>query len=82
MLPWLQLVELISSQGKGLPQLVGKRVVTYICNGEINYWVSGAEHLVQSVNLKLYDGRYPSELGGLAHGSVFGKFRTVVAVKY
>ncbi|MDL2306518.1 phosphomannomutase [Desulfovibrio sp. OttesenSCG-928-C06] len=49
MLPWLSLLEIIASSGKGLAELVEARVRAYPCSGEINFKVTDAEAARQAV---------------------------------
>lgn len=49
MIPWLLVVELVSFTGSPLSQLVGDRMKTYPCSGEINYQVQDAQASIASV---------------------------------
>jgi len=49
MIPWLLVTELLSRSGKKLSQLVGERIKTYPCSGEINYRVTDAKICIRKV---------------------------------
>lgn len=49
MIPWLLVVELISTSGKPLSAFVAERMEAYPCSGEINYRVVDAEVSIQKV---------------------------------
>ncbi len=49
MIPWLLAAELLSRSGKPLSQLVGERIHTYPCSGEINYKVVDATAALRAV---------------------------------
>ena len=49
MIPWLLVAELISRGGKPLSQLVGERIQSYPCSGEINYTVGNAQAALRAV---------------------------------
>lgn len=49
MIPWLLVAELLSRSGKRLSQLVGERIATYPCSGEINYRVSNVPQTIERV---------------------------------
>jgi phosphomannomutase len=49
MIPWLLVTELLSRSGKKLSQLVGERIKTFPCSGEINFRVSNVVHTVDRI---------------------------------
>ncbi len=49
MIPWLLVAELICRSGKPLSQLVGERIQSYPCSGEINYIVDNAQAVLRAV---------------------------------
>jgi phosphomannomutase len=49
MIPWLLVVELLSSSGKTLSQLVAERQVAYPVSGEINRSVADAEQVLKNI---------------------------------
>lgn len=49
MIPWLLVTELLSRSGKRLSQLVGERIQTYPCSGEINYRVSDVKQSIERI---------------------------------
>ena len=58
MIPWLLVAELLSRSGKRLSQLVGERIATYPCSGEINYRVSNVPQTIERV-LQHYQTQHP-----------------------
>lgn len=51
MIPWLLVVELLSTTGKSLSSLVGDREVTFPCSGEINYRVADTTDAMRKVEM-------------------------------
>lgn len=49
MIPWLLVAELLSTKQKTLSTLVGERIATYPCSGEINYKVSDSQAVIQKI---------------------------------
>jgi phosphomannomutase len=49
MIPWLLLVEMLSTTGKRLAELVDERIEAYPCSGEINFSVSDTEQVIDRV---------------------------------
>jgi len=49
MIPWLLVAELLSLTGKSLSTLVGERMTSYPCSGEINYRVDDARAAMERV---------------------------------
>ena len=49
MIPWLLVAELLSRSGQPLSAMVGERIATYPCSGEINYQVDDAQAAVERV---------------------------------
>ncbi|MCH7637034.1 MAG: phosphomannomutase [Proteobacteria bacterium] len=50
MIPWLLVAELVSTTGKSLSELVGKRIATYPASGEINRQVEDAEATLEALH--------------------------------
>ena len=50
MIPWLLVAELVSTTGKALSELVGKRIATYPASGEINRQVEDAEATLEALH--------------------------------
>ncbi|MEC5159786.1 MULTISPECIES: phosphomannomutase/phosphoglucomutase [unclassified Janthinobacterium] len=55
MIPWLLVAELISAGGLPLSRLVGERIESYPCSGEINYTVADAAAALLAVRQR-YEG--------------------------
>ena len=49
MIPWLLLIELISTTKKPLSELVAERIAAYPCSGEINYTVTDTQSVLDAV---------------------------------
>ncbi|MEE4639021.1 MAG: phosphomannomutase [Wenzhouxiangella sp.] len=49
MIPWLLLIETLSSTGKALAELVDERIAAYPCSGEINFAVDDTDRVIQAV---------------------------------
>ncbi|WJV54591.1 phosphomannomutase CpsG [Prodigiosinella aquatilis] len=49
MIPWLLVIELLSSKGAMLSELVGARMRAYPCSGEINYKVTNAKEIIARI---------------------------------
>ena len=49
MIPWLLVIELLSSKNATLSQLVGARMRAYPCSGEINYKVNNAKDIIARI---------------------------------
>jgi len=49
MIPWLLILQLVSSRGCPLSQLVSERISAYPCSGEINYQVSSTDKAISKV---------------------------------
>ncbi|WJV63228.1 phosphomannomutase CpsG [Pectobacteriaceae bacterium C52] len=49
MIPWLLVIELLSSKGAMLSELVGTRMRAYPCSGEINYKVTNAKEIIARI---------------------------------
>ena len=49
MLPWLLLLEIMSSSGQSLAELVDERIRRFPCSGEINFSVSDTQTVIDSV---------------------------------
>lgn len=52
MVPWLLVVELMSTQGKLLSELVGERMAAYPVSGEINNTVADPTKLIREIELQ------------------------------
>ncbi|NDY96396.1 phosphomannomutase [Wenzhouxiangella limi] len=55
MIPWLLLIEILSTTGKSLAELVDERIDAYPCSGEINFTVDDTDRVIESV-LQHYAG--------------------------
>jgi phosphomannomutase/phosphomannomutase/phosphoglucomutase len=49
MIPWLLLVEMLSTTGKRLADLVDERIEAYPCSGEINFSVTDTQQVINRV---------------------------------
>ncbi len=49
MIPWLLVVEMISTTGKSLSQLIQERMAAYPCSGEINFRVPSTEASIANI---------------------------------
>lgn len=49
MIPWLLVTELLSRSDKPLSQLVGERIKSYPCSGEINYRVDNVAQTIERI---------------------------------
>ncbi|MFW5816253.1 MAG: phosphomannomutase [Wenzhouxiangella sp.] len=49
MIPWLLLIENLSTSGKSLAELVDERIAAYPCSGEINFAVDDTERVIEAV---------------------------------
>ncbi|MEQ4512938.1 MAG: phosphomannomutase CpsG [Dickeya sp.] len=49
MIPWLLVMELLSSRDTSLSKLVGERIKSYPCSGEINYKVKNAKVIIENI---------------------------------
>ena len=54
MIPWLLITELMSVSGKSMKELVDERMSAYPCSGEINFRVSDARKIIESI-LETYE---------------------------
>lgn len=57
MIPWLLVVELMSTTGKKLSKMVSERIAKYPCSGEINSKVDDPDKLLEMLEDKYGEGR-------------------------
>ncbi|UCZ76542.1 phosphomannomutase CpsG [Dickeya zeae] len=62
MIPWLLVIELLSSRKALLSELVSLRMKSYPCSGEINYKVAGANNIIAKI-----EDYYKSEAINIEH---------------
>ena len=61
MIPWLLILELVSTKNKTLSQLVDERISAYPCSGEINYKVESTDNAISRVR-QYYEGGLENEI--------------------
>ncbi|HHJ19654.1 MAG TPA: phosphomannomutase, partial [Gammaproteobacteria bacterium] len=67
MIPWLQVVEMLSKTGKSLSQLIGERMKMFPCSGEINFRVADTQAAIQAVREKYEaDASVVNEIDGIS----------------
>lgn len=51
MIPWLLIIELLSTENKPLSELVNKRISLFPCSGEINFKVEDAKSILKKIKI-------------------------------